>query len=146
MASIPTRCARAVGVRHAVTRLTVVDVFRRYAQLRERLVPYLAEGAKQAIRTDRPLMRPLFFDNPGDPQTWEAPRQYHLGDALLVNPVTEPGVERWATYLPEGDWVDVWTGDRLSGSTWHDIDVSDHKVPVLCRASEWDGMRTIFDA
>lgn len=124
----------------------VVDVFRRYAQLRERLVPYLVSAAKQAITTDRPLMRPLFFDFAGDQQAWQAPRQYLLGDALLVNPVTEPSVESWRTYLPAGEWVDVWTGDVLPGSSWHELDVSDHQVPVLCRASEWDRMAAIFQA
>ena len=42
----------------------VVPLFRSYADLRERLVPYLAEQAARTITTDRPLMRPLFFDHP----------------------------------------------------------------------------------
>ena len=44
----------------------VVDVFRRYAQLRERLVPHLAEQARATIATGRPLVRGLFFDWPDD--------------------------------------------------------------------------------
>ncbi|MEA5456701.1 glycoside hydrolase family 31 protein [Sinomonas sp. JGH33] len=122
----------------------VVDTFRRYARLRERLVPYLADAAREAIASDRPLMRPLFFDYPDDPAVWEAPRQYLLGDALLVNPVTEPGATRWSTYLPAGEWVDVWSHEALAGSAWHDLDVSDHRIPVLCRTSAWPRLAALF--
>lgn|GEM_PF-1980907 len=41
-------------------------LFREFVQLRERLPPYLTEEAAKTIATDRPLMRPLFFDHPGD--------------------------------------------------------------------------------
>jgi 1,3-alpha-isomaltosidase len=58
--------------------------------------------------------------------------------------VTEPDVTTWATYLPAGDWVDVWSGAVLNGSAWHDIDVTGYKIPVLCRASEWEAMAETF--
>ena len=64
----------------------VVPVFRRFAKLRERLLAYLAEQARAAVTTDRPLMRPLFFDH-RDPAVWDHPLQYQLGDDLLVSPV-----------------------------------------------------------
>ncbi len=44
----------------------VLDIFRDFANLRETLVPYLVEQAHRSVRTSRPLMRPLFFDHPGD--------------------------------------------------------------------------------
>ncbi len=122
----------------------VITTFRRYAQLRERLVPYLATAAREALATDRPLMRSLFFDHPHDTQTWQAPRQYLLGNDLLINPVTEPDMAVWTTYLPAGDWVDVWSGITLRGGSWHELEVSDHKIPVLCRASAWTQMASTF--
>ena len=122
----------------------VVDVFRRYAHLRERLVPYLAEQARRTIATDRPLMRGLFFDWPDDAAAWQWPGEFLLGDDLLVHPVTEPGATTWATYLPAGSWVDVWTGAVLDGGTSVERDVPRDVVPVYCRAGAWQGLRDVL--
>ncbi len=46
--------------------------------------------------TGKPLMRPLFFDHPHDARVWDWPRQWQLGDDLLVAPVTEPGHDHLA--------------------------------------------------
>jgi len=51
-------------------------------------------------------MRPLLFDYADDQRIWDWPRQWLLGDDLLVAPVTEPGVTTWPVYLPAGDWTD----------------------------------------
>ena len=122
----------------------VVDVFRRYAQLRERLVPYLTEQARVTIATDRPLMRGLFFDWPDDPAVWTQPGEFLLGDDLLVHPVTQPDVTTWSTYLPAGRWVDVWTGDRHDGGRTVERQVPRDVVPVYCRAERWAALQPVF--
>lgn len=122
----------------------VVDVFRRYAHLRERLVPYLAEQARRAIATDRPLLRGLFLENPSDPAVWAYPGQFLLGDDLLVSPVTSPGATTWTTYLPEGDWVDVWTGEVTAGGGTVERAVPRDVVPVYCRAAAWPELASVF--
>jgi len=123
---------------------TVIDVFRRYMHLRERLVPYLSEQAAVAIRTGRPLMRGLFVDHPDDEATWRFPYQFGLGDDLLICPVVEPGATSWAVHLPPGAWVDVWTGERLRGGHELDRAVSLDTVPVHCRAEAWPRLQSIF--
>ncbi len=123
----------------------VLTVFRRYAQLRERLVPYLAEQAGIAVERGLPLMRPLFFDHGHDARVWDHPLQFLLGDALLVAPVTEPGVRQWSTYLPPGDWVDVWTGEPTAGGRPVTRDVPRSIVPVYCRADRWADLAVVFD-
>jgi 1,3-alpha-isomaltosidase len=121
----------------------VVPVFRGFAHLRERLVPYLASQARVAVETDRPLMRPLFFDHGGDPAVWDHPLQYQLGDQLLVNPVTEPGATTWTTYLPAGEWVDVWTGTAVpAGLVTREVPID--VVPVYCRAEAWPALADVF--
>jgi len=94
---------------------SVMDIYRRFARLREELMPYLAEQAARSIETGRPLMRPLLFDHPGDPEIWNWPQQWRLGDDLLVSPVTEPGVAEWPVYLPAGEWEDYFSGERHTG-------------------------------
>jgi alpha-glucosidase len=41
--------------------------------------------------------------------------EFMCGDALLVAPVTRPGVEYRHVYLPAGSWVHLWTGTRVDG-------------------------------
>jgi 1,3-alpha-isomaltosidase len=121
----------------------VVPLFRRYAELRERLVPYLTEQAALTITTDRPLMRPLFFDHPTDDEIWNHPHQYLLGNDLLINPVLEPGATTWTTYLPEGDWIDAWTGDPVQpGSVTRDVPLE--VVPVYCKADRRSALAAVF--
>ncbi|WP_448058802.1 glycoside hydrolase family 31 protein [Cellulomonas hominis] len=123
---------------------TVVDVFRRYAHLRERLVPYLTEQARLSVATGRPLMRGLFFDHPGDEQVWDHPTEFTLGEDLLVSPVVEPGVRTWPVYLPGGAWVDVWTGAEHEGGRTVDYAADRDVVPVFCRASAWARLAGVF--
>ncbi len=122
----------------------VVAQARLIVELRERLVPYLAEQAHQAVTASRPLMRPLFFDFPEDPAIWDHPLQWLLGDHLLVAPVLEPGVETWPVYLPQGSWVDVWSGRRLTGARMVQTRTPRHRVPVFARADQWEGLRPVF--
>lgn len=122
----------------------VVPVFRRYAKLRERLVPYLAEQARKAVETSTPLMRGLFFDHGDDPAIWSWPLQFQLGDSLLVSPVTEPGATTWTTYLPAGRWVDAWTGAALEGGREVTREVPRDVVPVYVAADAWPALAPVF--
>ena len=123
---------------------TVIAEVRDLVHLRERLVPYLSEQAREAIRTSRPLMRPLYFDHPGDARVWEHPIQWMLGDDLLVAPVLEAGVEEWPVYLPVGDWVDVRTGDAVSGGSVVTTRTPRDRIPVFARASAWPALGSAF--
>ncbi|MFE0156317.1 TIM-barrel domain-containing protein [Nonomuraea sp. NPDC059007] len=122
----------------------VLPVFRRFAHLRERLVPYLVEEARKAVGGGAPLMRGLFFDHPDDPAIWRFPLQYKLGDALLVAPVTEPDISEISVYLPEGAWVDVWTGTRLDGGQEVTLPAPLDRPPVLCSAERWPELSAVF--
>src|SRR3984893_15438384 len=41
--------------------------------------------------------------------------EFMCGDALLVAPVTRPGVEHRHVYLPAGTWFHYWTRRRIDG-------------------------------
>jgi alpha-glucosidase (family GH31 glycosyl hydrolase) len=124
----------------------VIPVFRRLVEVRERLVPYLAEQARQAVGGGAPLMRGLFFDHPHDPDVWRYPLQYKLGDALLIAPVTDPDVSEISVYLPEGEWIDVWTGRALSGGREVRLPAPLDRPPVLCAAEHWFRLSPVFAA
>lgn len=122
----------------------VLPIVRELVQLRERLVPYLAAQAAETISTDRPLMRPLFFDWPRDPEVWTGGPQWLLGSDLLVAPVVEPGASGRSVYLPAGDWIDVWTGTPVAGGRRIDAEAPIDRIPVLARAGASRGLRGLF--
>jgi alpha-glucosidase (family GH31 glycosyl hydrolase) len=121
----------------------VVPVFRRFVSLRERLVPYLAESGRSAVRERKPLMRALFFEHAADGRIWDFPYQYLLGDDLLVAPVCEEGADRWQVYLPEGDWVDAWSGDECATGE-RVVAAPIDRVPVFCRAQRAAELVPVF--
>jgi len=96
----------------------VIKIYRKFAQLRMRLLPYIEAEAIHCATTGEPLMRPLFLDWPWDPVAWRIADQYCFGRALLIAPVVEPGAEERHVYLPPGEWEDFWDGIHLVGGQW----------------------------
>ncbi|MCU6479513.1 TIM-barrel domain-containing protein [Arthrobacter sp. A2-55] len=123
---------------------SVIPTFRELVELRERLIPYLAQQAGRAIDTGAPLMRPLYFDNIEDQEVWEHPLQWMLGEDLLVAPVTEEGARTWTAYLPKGEWVDAWTGETHSGQRTVKVPAPLNRIPIFVRAAAWNNMKDIF--
>lgn len=96
-----------------------VSVYRRYAILHDRLAPYTAQYAAQAVAQGIPIVRPLAYAYPADAQAIATDDEYLYGPDLLVAPVTsvlaEIGLVPRLVYLPAGRWVDFWTGTVAQG-------------------------------
>jgi alpha-glucosidase len=91
------------------------SVCREMIKLRQRLLPYLYTLFEECHRTGAPILRPLLFEYPEDETTYNADDEFLLGDALLVAPITRPGVEHRHVYLPEGTWFHYYSGERFDG-------------------------------
>lgn len=111
----------------------VLPLVREAVELRERLVPYLSASAQTALESDRPLMRPLFFEEPQNPEVWAAPISWLLGDDVFVVPVLEPGVESIEVSLPVGTWREVRTGIVHAGGTRVSAETPIESIPVFVR-------------
>jgi len=110
-----------------------LDIFRDYAELRYRLMPYLYTFAEVASRTGLPVARPLVLDYQDDPATHRIQTQYLLGKHLLVAPVFEGDTER-DVYLPRGEWRNHWTGERHEGGQWITVNAPLDIQPLFVRA------------
>jgi alpha-glucosidase (family GH31 glycosyl hydrolase) len=141
---IPSRDRTPWNVAEQTGDPDVLPLYARFTRLRDRLVPYLSAQARISVEQAKPLMRGLFFDWPRDVRVWDFPLQYLLGDDLLVAPVTVEGAESVQVYLPEGDWVDVWSGERLRGGRVVTRAVPLDLIPVYCRARAWDDLQPVF--
>lgn len=92
------------------------QILKQFLFLRERLRPYIRECMRQAHETGAPVMRPLFFDVPEDPNCWNVQTSYFFGSDLLVTPVTDAGVDTVDVYLPAGhQWTEAKTGIQYEG-------------------------------
>jgi alpha-D-xyloside xylohydrolase len=110
-----------------------LDVFREYARLRYRLIPYLYTYAEVAARTGLPVVRPLVLEYQDDPSVHRLDTQFLLGEDLLVAPVfTDSGTR--SVYLPEGEWREFWTNEQYTGSGTVHIDVEIDEMPIFVRA------------
>ncbi len=93
----------------------VEQICRDALRLRYRLLPYAYSLFHAAADNGAPPLRPLFYEFPADPATYELSDQFMLGPALLAAPVVAPGAEYRHVYLPAGDWYDWWSGERFVG-------------------------------
>jgi alpha-D-xyloside xylohydrolase len=89
-------------------------IYRQYSVLHMSLFPYRYAAAQESARNGLPMMRALVLMHQDDPDAREAETEYYFGPDLLVAPVLSPVTER-AVYLPEGNWIDYWSGARLTG-------------------------------
>lgn len=103
---------------------------------RYRLLPYIERCAKVVSEQGSTLMRPLVFDFADDPEALQQKYEYMFGPALLISPVTEPGVTAWRTYLPKnkGGWTDYRTGQHYDGGQYVTTAVTKAFIPVFRRA------------
>jgi len=109
-----------------------LTIFRKYAQLRYRFLPYLYGAARHAAE-GVPLVRPLVFNSPSDRTTWHIDDEYLLGPDLLVAPMFKPRGSR-EIYLPAGGWYDFWTDRRFDGASWITYPAELETLPLFVRA------------
>jgi alpha-glucosidase (family GH31 glycosyl hydrolase) len=113
---------------------TLLELYRDAVLLHERLVPYIRAAAATATRTGLPIMRPLCLVDPGDREGWAIADAYLLGPSLWVAPVIEEGATERRTYLPRGEWIDWWTGERIEGGRWIEAEAPLERIPLWVRA------------
>ncbi|MBL4936069.1 glycoside hydrolase family 31 protein [Clostridium sp. YIM B02515] len=92
-----------------------LDINKKYIKLRYKLLPYLYDLMWQGERTGLPVMRPLVLHYSQDEQTYNINDEFLFGENILVAPVVEQGKSFKAVYLPEGEWIDFWTGQTHKG-------------------------------
>ncbi|WP_263850028.1 TIM-barrel domain-containing protein [Secundilactobacillus paracollinoides] len=103
-------------------------------QVFKALTPYRKIIAAQAVSEGLPMQRPLFMHYPDDAGTYDIQYEYLLGRDLLVAPVYRPGKQTWSTYLPEDNWIHLWTGDRFTGGDTVEVSAPLGQIPVFYRA------------
>jgi len=84
-------------------------IFKSYADLRMRLLPFYYSLAREASISGKAIARPMHLVYPEVDDAYCLTRQFILGDAFLATAYSETVV------LPEGKWFDCWTNRIVSG-------------------------------
>ena len=99
------------------------SINRWYLKLKSELMPYAYSIAKEAV-DGKPMIRAMFLEYP-NPYTYGKATEYQFmyGPYFLVAPIyqetqaDEKGNDiRDGIYLPEGTWVDYFTGEKYAGN------------------------------
>ncbi len=99
------------------------SIFRYYAQWRMQLFPYIYSYAHRSRIEGKQMIGKI----PG--QLY----QYMFGDELLVAPVYEKRTSRQTVFLPEGNWINYWTGEQLQGNTEHIVAAPLNQIPLFVK-------------
>lgn len=115
-----------------------VDLYRKFANLRYRLLPYIYTYAVTATETGIPPMRAMILEFEDDPVVHGIDSQFMFGEELLVAPIlseSDDGSGRVTRpiYLPEGTWFDYWTNNRYEGPTSVDYEAPLDRIPIFVR-------------
>ncbi len=109
-----------------------LDTYRKYVLLHMSLFPYRYAAAQQAALTGMPLLRALVLNYQDDPRSRTIKDEYLFGPDLLVAPVIDENTSR-AVYLPAGEWLNLFTGDAITGPKTVIVQAGPDEIPVYAR-------------
>lgn len=111
-----------------------LNIYRKYLELRYSLLPYYYDLLVEEEKTGLPVMRPLVLNYEHDRMARNCNDEFMIGDSILVAPVVEQGAVYKMVYLPEGDWYDFWTGEKIAGGQTFVREAGIDVCPVYVKA------------
>lgn len=110
----------------------VYEICKTYMNLRETMRGYTRNLMEEAHQKGSPVMRPCFYNFPGDTRCWEIDSQYMYGSRYLVCPVLNAGQRSMEVYLPAGaSWKALSGGDVYDGGKTIEVDCPIAMMPVF---------------
>lgn len=92
-----------------------MEQFARMTDIYTMLKPYTKDLVKENSMTGVPVQRPLFLHYENDEKAYDIQFEYLFGKDMLIAPVYESDKTSWQVYLPEDQWVHLWTGREYTG-------------------------------
>ncbi|MBQ7486814.1 MAG: DUF4968 domain-containing protein [Clostridia bacterium] len=95
-------------------------IMKDFLRLRHRLTPWLYDQAVRVTETGSVMLYPLYYDYKSFDALESQRQAYIFGDEMLVAPILTPESQdtrlgATAFYMPEGEWIDFFTGWRYHG-------------------------------
>lgn len=107
--------------------------------LRYSLIPYIYTAAREAYENGVSICRPMYYDYPEAQEAYAFKQQYMFGNDMLVAPVATPidstsSLADKKIWLPEGKWVEWFTGKHLEGPAAVERRFALDEIPLYVRA------------
>ncbi|RSK25714.1 alpha-glucosidase [Bacillus sp. HMF5848] len=113
-----------------------------FSHLRTKLLPYIKHVIEENATKGIGAIRPLFMHY-DDEASLDIAYEYLFGRDLLVAPVYEANVTEWEVYLPEDEWIHLFSKQSYSGGTVT-VPAELGNIPVFYRKDS--SFRTLFDS
>jgi alpha-glucosidase len=88
------------------------DHFSRFAKVFAALADYREQLMAEAESKGYPLVRHPMLEFPEDETAAGLNDQFMLGSEFMIAPVVDKHADSRELYLPAGEWIHVWTGER----------------------------------
>lgn len=109
-----------------------------FLQLRHKLLPYLYTMNYLTHREGLPLVMPMYYTH-DVPEAYEVPNQFWFGTQMIACPITKPvdsesQMAPFQAWLPEGEYIDFFTGQLYRGGRKLTLMRTMENMPVLVKA------------
>ena len=116
----------------------VASIIKEAMRWRHSLVPYLYTMSWRNHNQGIPLIQPMYYQHPEQEEAYNFTNQYYFGSELLVAPYLTPrnestNLSRKPLWLPEGDWINFFTGEYYSGNNCYVEYGALDDVPVFAK-------------
>jgi alpha-D-xyloside xylohydrolase len=113
--------------------MSILEKYRRYANIRMNLLPYIYQEAQFIAKNNEPLMRHLIVDYSKDRVVYNIEDEFLFGRSLLIAPIIDEGKMQRDIYLPEGEWIDFWEGTSYTGGSYINYLCDIDTIPVFIK-------------
>ena len=115
------------------------SVAKDWLRLRHQLFPYIYTMNYRCHNGLEPLVQPMYYEYPECSEAYASPDQFFFGSELMVAPIVEKNdpvdlLGKADVWFPEGDWFDIFTGDRYAGGRRMNVYRDLSGYPVFAKA------------
>ena len=96
----------------------LIDHLARCSKMHAMLKPYLMECVSLNEAESLPVIRPLFYHY-DENNAYTEKTEYLLGRDILVAPVIREKALQRTVYLPNDNWIELFTGKEYAGGTYN---------------------------
>lgn len=110
-----------------------VENYLNHYWLRENLLDFIYGKALASGQKGTPMMTSMALLYPDEKELVGLTDQYFFCDELLVAPVMKENAYTREVVFPAGDWVNLWTGEKIQGGQTLVVDAPLDQIPVYIR-------------
>ena len=125
--------------------MTMMSCLSKMSTLHEKLSFYLKECVKENAEKALPVMRPLFYHY-DEKDAYTEKTEYLLGRDILVAPVLKENADSREVYLPDDNWVHLFTKQEYRGGKYQ-VKAMIGEPPVFIRkkAEDFERISAVTD-